>query len=178
MDPFRLGQLWDEIVLTPEETNIAAALRIIDPRIERIAFVGENRRESRRAFIKLAEPDRRLPLGTVGEGVGRLLSLVLHLLSSKGGYLLVDEIDTGLHHTAIASMWKLVIETAKRLDIQVFATTHSWDCVEALASVHQRQPELAQEVRLHRIDPRVPAATVVYTMDEIAIAARDQIEVR
>lgn len=176
-DLFLLGQLWDDIVLTPEENSIVEAMRLIDPKVDRIAFVGENRRESRRAFIRLASTDRRIPLGTVGDGLKHLVSLSLHLLSASGGCLLVDEIDTGLHHTVMSEMWRLVIETAKRLNVQVFATTHSWDCVEALAWIHDRHPGLAREVRLHRVDPGA-SATVVYTMDEIAIAARGQIEVR
>jgi energy-coupling factor transporter ATP-binding protein EcfA2 len=176
-DLYLLGQLWDDVVLTPEENGIVEAMRLIESAVERIAFVGENRRDARKAFIRLTGSTPRLPLGTVGDGLKHLVSLSLHLLSAKGGYLLVDEIDTGLHHTVMSNMWKLVIETAERLDIQVFATTHSWDCVEALAWIHERHPELAQEVRLHRIDSRSPA-TIVYTMDEIAIAARDRIEVR
>ncbi len=177
LDPFRLGQLWDEIVLTQEEPSIATALKLIEPRIERIAFVGENRRESRRVFIKLADPDRRLPLGTLGEGVGRLLGLKLHLLNSKNGYLLVDEIDTGLHFSVMSDMWKLVIETAERLDVQIFATTHSLDCVRALARVRDRYPELASSVTVHRIRQDLPT-TITYDMNEIAIAARDHIEIR
>lgn len=125
----------------------------------------------------MAGSEKRIPLGSIGDGLKRLLNLSIHLVSAKGGYLLVDEIDTGLHHRVMSEMWRLVIETAKRLDIQVFATTHSWDCVEALAWIHERYPELSDEVRLHRIDPGA-SATVVYTMDEIAIAERGQIEVR
>lgn len=90
---------------------------------------------------------------------------------------MVDEIDTGLHYSVLADMWKLVIETAKRLNVQVFATTHSLDCVHALAWVQEQNPSLASEVTLHRVEKDAPA-TVVYSMDEIAIAERGQIEVR
>ena len=177
VDAFRLGQLWDQVVLTPEEENIAATLRIIEQRIERIAFIGENRSPSRRIFVKLAGLDQRIPLGSVGDGLKRLLALTLNLFSAHSGYLLVDEIDTGLHHSVLMDMWKLVIETAKRLGVQVFATTHSLDCVHALAWVQEQNPDLAAEVTLHRIEKDAPATTV-YSVDEIAIAERGQIEVR
>ncbi|HHC24806.1 MAG TPA: ATP-binding protein [Desulfobacterales bacterium] len=42
--------------------------------------------------------------------------------------LLIDEIDTGLHFTVMENMWRLITQTAKRLDVQVFATTHNSDC--------------------------------------------------
>jgi hypothetical protein len=176
LDAYRLGPLWDQLVLTPEEESVPAALRIIEPRVERIAFLGENLPSLRTIFIKLSG-EQRVPLGSMGDGLKRLLSLVLHLFSARGGYLLVDEIDTGLHYSVMMDIWRFVIETARLLNIQVFATTHSVDCVRALARVRERFPDLAPEVTLHRVQRNMPA-TVTYDMDEIAIAARDHIEVR
>lgn len=176
VDAYELGHLWDRLVLTPEEESVPSALRIIEPRVERFAFLGENFPSMRTVFIKLAG-EERVPLGSMGDGVKRLLSLILHLFSAKGGYLLVDEIDTGLHFSVMDDVWKLVIEMAKRLDIQVFATTHSLDCLNALAWVQERYPELAAEVTLHRVQPDLKA-TVVYTMDEVLLAAHSQTEVR
>lgn len=77
----------------------------------------------------------------------------------------------------MTGMWKLIIESAKRLEVQVLATTHSLDCVHALAWVQEQNPDLAAEVTLHRVEKGAPA-TIVYNMDEIAIAERGQIEVR
>ena len=176
VDAYGLGHLWDRLVLTPEEESVPAALRLIEPRVERIAFLGENFPSLRTIFIRLAG-EQRFPLGSMGDGVKRMLSLILHLFSARGGYLLVDEIDTGLHFSVMANIWKLVIETAERLDVQVFATTHSLDCVRSLARVRDRYPELASSVTVHRIRQDL-TTTVAYDMDEIAIAARDHIEIR
>lgn len=106
-----------------------------------------------------------------------LLALVLHLFSARGGFLLIDEIDTGLHYSVMADMWRLVVETAKRLEVQVFATTHSLDCVRALARLRKKYPETADEVTLHRVEKDAPQ-TVVYDADEIVIATESQLEVR
>jgi AAA domain, putative AbiEii toxin, Type IV TA system/AAA ATPase domain len=171
-----LGELWGRVVLTPEEDQVTSTLRIIDPQIERIAFVGDLR-VGHRFFVRLSGSEQRLPLGSVGDGLKRLLALALHLVSAQGGYLLVDEIDTGLHHTVMVDMWRLVIETAKRLDIQVLATTHSLDCVRALAWVQEQSPDLASEVTLHRVE-KDTTETVAYSMEELAIAARHHLEVR
>ncbi len=175
-DPFFLSRHWDSIVLTPEEEGVVAALQIVDPTIERIAFAGELR-SSRGILLKMADSEQRLPLGTAGDGLKRLLALALNLFSARGGYLLIDEIDTGLHYTVMADMWRLVIETAKRLDVQVLATTHSLDCVRALAWVREKSPESSQAVTLHRVD-RDLSHTVAYTLDELSVAARNYLEVR
>jgi hypothetical protein len=171
-----LSQLWDSVALTSEENEVTDALRLIEPSIERIAFLGESRRP-RSFFLRLSGLEQRIPLGSVGDGLKRLLALALHLQSAKGGLLLVDEIDTGLHYTVLAKMWKLVIAAARRLDLQVLATTHSRDCVEALATVHVNDPGLTTEVLVHRVE-KDECETVFYAAEEIAIAAERRIEVR
>jgi hypothetical protein len=175
-DNSRLGRLWDAVVLTPEEKGVAEALRIIEPQIERIAFLSETRQSSN-IFLKFTSSDQRLPLGSLGDGLKHLLALTLHLSAARDGFLLVDEIDTGLHYTVMEDMWRLVIETATRLNVQVFSTTHSLDCVRALARIRAAHPEIASEVMLHRIEKN-SSTTVSYNTDELLIAAKSQLEVR
>jgi predicted ATPase len=173
----RLGQLWDALVLTPEEDEVIKSLRVIAPDIERLAFLSESRSTSANILLKLRGFEQRLPLGTLGGGLRHLLALVLNLLSARGGFLLVDEIDTGLHYSVMVDMWRLLIDSAKRLGIQVFATTHSLDCVRALARLRNRYPELAAEVTLHRVE-KDESKTVVYDTDDLVIAAESHLEVR
>lgn len=159
-----LGQLWDALVLTPEEQDVIESLRVIEPRIERVAF------RASAPVVKLRDLEVVLPLGSLGGGMRHLLALVLNLLSARGGFLLVDEIDTGLHYSVMVDMWRLLIESAKRIDVQVFVTTHSLDCVRALARLRKKYPETAAEVTVHRVE-KDAARTVVYDVDEIVVAA-------
>lgn len=170
---------WEEIVLTPDEQPILAALQILEPDLERIAYVGTSVPGSHgRGFVvKMKGSDRRLPLGSLGDGMRRMLAIALQLVRARGGYLLVDEIDAGLHHSVMASLWRLVVKTAVRLDVQVFATTHSHDCVYALAALCEEERSLAEEVAVHRIERSNPR-TVRYSAEEIAIAAEHRLEVR
>lgn len=172
-----LGALWDGIVLTPEEDKVIAALRIIQPNIERLASLSQSRWSPGGIFVKLQHSDRRVPLGSMGEGIKRLLVLAMNLVQSAGGYLLVDEIDTGLHYSVMVKMWELVVETARRLDIQVFATTHSLDCIQALAGLYEREPDVREDISLHRIE-KGAKASIRYSADEILSAAQRQVEMR
>ena len=178
LEIFQIGSLWDAVVLTPQEGMVLEALQLIEPTIERLALVNRHvSRSSSGLFVKLAGSDRRLPLGSLGDGLKRLLLLSLHLVRAAGGYLLVDEIDTGLHHSVMTRMWRLVLETARRLDVQVFATTHSLDCVRALAWLCEDSPELAGDIALHRIE-RDQERTTLYTPDDLIVAARQYMEIR
>jgi AAA15 family ATPase/GTPase len=93
-----------------------------------------------------------IEIGTLGEGVARMLTLALHLAAAPGGFLLIDEIENGLHWSVMPKVWRFLVETARAFDTQVFATTHSKDCVEALAELKRTSPELAQHVSVHRLE--------------------------
>lgn len=175
--PESLQQIWDSLVLTPEEEKVTAAMKIIEPGIERLAFTSREGRLSSVAFVKLVGGDQRVPLGSLGDGTRRLLALAIFLARAAGGVLLVDEIDTGLHYTTLESMWRFVIETARRLDVQIFATSHSGDCVRALAWLQSDDPNLASAVSVHRVEKGAVAA-VPYSAADVETAARHHIEVR
>jgi hypothetical protein len=173
----RLGTLWDGLVLSDEEEKVVDGLRLIEADLERMASTRVENSLRGAIFFKLRGVPERIPLGSIGDGVRRLLTLSLHLAHAAGGSLLADEIDTGLHYSVLIRMWRLVVETARRLDIQVFATTHSLDCILALAALCERFPELAGDVLLHRIDRDAPEA-VTYTADALRVAAEQQMEIR
>lgn len=176
--------LFEESVLTPEEDLVIEALRTIEPTIERIASVSIDRPYYRNYLggrggivVKCAGIQPRIPIGSMGDGMWRMLGLALALVHAKGGVVLVDEIDTGLHFTAMADMWKLVTKTAARFDVQVFATTHSSDCWTSLAAVARDSVSVGSEVTIQRIERGKPRA-VAFTEQEIVIAASRNIEIR
>ncbi len=103
--------------------------------------------------------------------------LAILLTTVKGGILLVDEIDTGLHYSVLADMWKLVIATAMKNDIQVFATTHSLDCLRGLHEACQANPEFASEISLQTIDRNLPQS-IDTDAEGLAVSLAMGIEVR
>jgi predicted ATP-dependent endonuclease of OLD family len=112
----------------------------------------------------------------MGDGMWRMLAMAIAIARSAGGMLLVDEIDTGLHYTVMSDMWRLVFGAARELDVQVFATTHSFDCIQSLAEVCVNG-DPHDHVTLQRIESGGPKA-VPYSEAEIAQAAKRNIEVR
>lgn len=169
--------IFDSIVLTPDEAVVLRALHTIEPAIERIASVGTNKRHSwrdGRGGIVMMVEGQRVPIGSLGDGIWRLLGIALALVRARGGVLLVDEIDAGLHYSVLVDMWRLVFETACSLDAQVFATTHSRDCYEALAAVAESG---RTEISLQRIE-RGKVEAIAFTETEIRQAAERGLEVR
>ena len=172
-----LQKMWDDIVLTSEEESVIEALQIIEPNVERLAFTSGSARLSSMAWIKLKNNEERVPLGSLGDGIRRLLSLAIFAARAQGGILLIDEIDTGLHYSTLEMMWRFIIEMAARLNIQIFATTHSGDCLRALAWLNEENPGYDDIVSVYRVDRSSEQATR-YSAGEIEVAERQQIEVR
>jgi hypothetical protein len=142
--------LWTEVVLTPGEERTVEALRLVEPSVDRIAISGSGDAVSAQVLLRGAKVP--VPLGSLGEGVSRILTLALHLAATAGGFLLIDEVENGLHWSVLPRVWRFLVETARTLDVQVFATTHSKDCLEALADLHRTEPALAGRVSVHRLE--------------------------
>ncbi|MBD2665658.1 AAA family ATPase [Richelia sinica] len=188
LNTIKMKELFDEIVLTPEEELVTESLRIIEPKIERIATANVQKStqivrlrstaDSHTGFfVRLSDKKQRVPIGSMGDGVWRILGLALAIVSAKDGYLFVDEIDTGLHFTTMSGMWRMIWETAKRLNVQVFATTHSNDCWKSLADIAETENVTDDGIRIHRIE-KGKENSIVFDESEIVIAAEENIEVR
>lgn len=172
-----ITELWNQIVLTPKEDTVTKTLRILEPNLDRIALTNQSTLEMS-VLLKIKGEDAPVILGSMGDGMYRIFALALSLVNCENGALFVDEIDTGLHYKTLTQMWRLVIETAKRLNVQVFATTHSWDCLVAFhkALTETSAVGLGSVFRLERKDDQIKY--VSYTGDKLAVAIEHDIEVR
>ncbi len=124
-----------------------------------------------------AEP---VPLRSLGDGMGRMFGLALAAVTARGGLLLVDEIDTGLHYTVQPEMWRFVFAIARKFNLQVFATTHSWDCVRSfqqVACADEESEGMLISLRRREDDPEGIAA-VLYDEEDLASVAELDLEVR
>jgi hypothetical protein len=161
LDSVALAAMWDEITIKGEELDVAAAMRVLDPDLESVHFLtgmlssGYVRRHGG-IVVGMKGQDTRVPLGSLGDGMRRLMSLAASLAFTREGSLFIDEIDTGLHYSVMTDMWKLVIGKAAASGTQVFATTHSWDCIEGLSQFCDNDRDLASTVAIHKIDRAIP----------------------
>lgn len=103
------------------------SLRIIEPRLQSIEDNSASGSPMIWGDIGLSE---LVPLSVMGEGMTRIARLVLAIATCSGGVVLVDEVENGIHHSVMSKVWKVVAAAAEQFDTQIFATTHSYECVE------------------------------------------------
>jgi AAA15 family ATPase/GTPase len=127
--------------------------------------------------VRLSDSSLPVPIGSMGDGIWRILGLALSTISARGGVLLIDEIDTGLHFTVMSDMWKLIWKMANRLNLQVFATTHNSDCWTSLATIASQEDAMLDGITIQHIKSG-KETSIVFTEREIVIAAERGLEVR
>ncbi len=176
-DDLIISILWDELALTPREDQTIEVLRIIEPEVLRVAVLGGQSRRNG-VYVLLSDGGQRIPLGSMGEGIRRLFAMALAIGNTpRGGVLLIDEIDTGLHHSVMRRMWELVIESAIRYNFQIFATTHSLDCLLALSRIVAERDDYCAQTMVHRLD-RFQTHSTVFHGHELSYAIDKELEIR
>jgi AAA15 family ATPase/GTPase len=143
-------------------------------RAVRLDYEGENQRPYISADIGLSE---RVPIDQLGQGINRLIAIFCELLGQRPAICFIDEIENGLHHSVLTRIWQGIATVAERLDIQVFATTHSRECLEAAHEFFsQRDPYDFRVIQLYRVKDQVDGRVLGRELIEAAVET--EIEVR
>lgn len=165
-----------EIISLKQKEIVIEALRIIEPGIERLHFV-ENEIK-RIPVVKLKYSSTFCSLGSMGKGINRIFTYILAMVNVPNGILLIDEIENGLHYTTQELLWKTIFKLSKELKVQVFATTHSDDCIYSFGKVLNETHNLqGQLIRLEKKNEKNIRVTK-YDVEELDVIYKQGIEVR
>ncbi len=145
------------LVKAKREHEVVAAVRLVDPRITRLVVGTEAGGAT--VFADVGLPSL-LPLALSGQGTVRLFSWAVELPEVRGGVLLIDEIDEGLHHAIMVDVLKALSAMAEAHDVQIFATTHNDELIRAALEASSEKPEQLRIIRVGRKGDRSTA--VVY----------------
>jgi len=82
--------------------------------------------------------DKFVDIYEMGHGLKRYITIISSLIINKNGYLFLDEIENGIHYSNLDKLWEIILTVSKEQNVQVFATTHSKECIESYARVAKR----------------------------------------
>lgn len=176
----KLSSAWSEIALTDKEDYVVEALQIIDKNIERFAFIKDGSSSIEKAIVKLQNISETAALGSMGDGVVRILRTILGLVSCENGTLLIDEFETGLHWSVQVELWKIICRLAEKLDVQIFATTHSQDTIWALhkAALSEGCENDTRVIKLKLLPKKQTIKAVELDIEDIEAALEQGFEIR
>ena len=147
-DPNELAALWDKTVLTDLEAEVIAGLQRIERDIKRLSFVDAEDFRVRIPMVQHRDSPEPLSLQSFGEGILRLFEILLALANARDGILLIDELENGLHYKIHPQVWDLIFRLSKKLNVQIFATTHSWDCIRGFEAAWREHLDAGTFFRL------------------------------
>jgi hypothetical protein len=154
--------------------EVLGILRILEPRLQHLEVQSYAGMSVIMGDIGLSE---FLPIGMMGEGLTRLLSIILAILSVRQGVVLIDEVENGLHYSAMSKVWRAIAQAARASEVQVFATTHSWECI---CAAHEAfTSDSLYDFRLHRLErANGDIRAVSLDQDMLGTAIKAGLEVR
>jgi ABC-type branched-subunit amino acid transport system ATPase component len=139
--------LFSEMEVANRQNELLPSLRLLEPRLQRLSLALLNGEPVIHGDVGLS---RLVPFPVMGEGLRRLFSILLTLALTRNGVVLIDEIENGLHHSVLRDVWRAVGDVAQRENVQVFATTHSYECIQAAHEAFE--PHSDEAFRLLRLD--------------------------
>jgi AAA15 family ATPase/GTPase len=172
----KAAQLWDAINLTDLTDVVINGLKLVEKRLLALAFIEGELRENRLPLVKLEGEVERISLKSLGDGINRVFHIMLALVNAKGGVLLIDEFENGLHWTVQESVWRVLFTMAVQLDVQVFCTTHSRDCIKAFETVWHEFENEGAFLRLYAHNHEIRVRE--YDLETLSDSLETDVEVR
>jgi hypothetical protein len=150
------AQRFSQLVLRRQKSEVIEAVRVVEPRVTDLEVL-DLPPPTVVADIGL---NTLVPMTYLGVGFEQILKLIHATLLTAGGVLLIDEIEHGFHYSVLPGVWNAIISAARRYSVQIVATTHSYECIQAaVESSKATSAELAM-FRLTRVGGRIRVVDV------------------
>ncbi len=163
-----------ELLVRRQDGDVLALAKAIDERINELSVASP--KGSAEVFVSLGEGPL-VPLTLMGSGVLRAVGIGSSIPVHARGVILIDEVDSGIYYKRLADMWGILQETAKTCDVQIFASTHSAECVSAAVQAVPPDLQDADPLHVYRLvrGKRVP---IPYDRDTLKPVAEFMAELR
>jgi hypothetical protein len=169
-----IAEQFGELEIERKEDVLLKILRLIEPKLNRLSTVLLGGVPMLHADVGIG---KLIPVAFLGDGILRLARIILWIIHSSGGVLLIDEVDNGFHHSHLRQIWSAIAACASQFNVQVFATTHSRECIVA---AHLAFSETFNyDFRLHRLDRDDEGIhAITYDQESLEAAIESGFEVR
>jgi predicted ATPase len=169
-DPQKDAIDYNRVIQKRGRKNVEALMRLLNPRVQAIEPLQTEQQRGPIIFVDVGLKEM-IPVTQMGQGFNRLLNIYSEVIAAEANVLLIDEIENGLHYSVMPQVFEGLFNAVKELDIQIVATTHSWECIVAADDAARKSsPYDLNVIRLDRVGEEVTATV----MDDKTLAtARD-----
>lgn len=161
LDVENIAELLSDLKRTKRDGILLDSLRQVDPQLQSVEISTASGEPM--IWCDLGLPET-LPLGVAGDGMVRVAQLLLSMLDRKDGIVLYDEVESGLHYSVLVKIWQALEQVSREFHTQIFATTHSVECIRA--AYEALSPD---DLCVYRLQGHVPSRPVVrYTPEALS----------
>lgn len=170
------GQILDNPELYEEILNI---LKEYDESVISLNYDNDDSIGGGKGVYKILSKSHQkaLPLNVYGDGMKKAALLISAVIKAQNGILLLDEFETAIHTSAMDKTVKWILETCKKLNVQVFLTSHS---KEAIDKVLKCAPDMLDDITVYTMYKeddeisvrRLNAKKAVEVQDEMGLELR------
>jgi hypothetical protein len=141
------------------ERVVTDVLRAVDSRVSGVQLLAPGG-DIPELFVRLDDGPRVLPLRLMGEGIQRSFAIAAAAAVDESPALYIDTIERGLHRSVLDALWRCIAAGSRGRNLQIFASAHSEECVEAaVRAFASRDDDGLRVIRLERGE-RETSATV------------------
>ena len=170
-----LADIYGRFEINGRQEEIIESLKIIEPRLRNLKIIPVRKEYLVHGILEGIK--RPIPLYLMGDGIVRLMEFIQIISLEKDRVILIDEIENGLHHSILKKVWKAIAQAARRSNAQVFATTHSYECIRAAHRAFSE--EETYDFRLHRLEKvKGKIKAITYSKESLEAALEMDLEVR
>lgn len=149
---------FNRVILKKRRKRVEEMLREVEPRLVTIESIHSDAGPMLHVDIGLPE---MMPVTQLGQGFNRLLDIYSELVVEEARVLLIDEVENGLYWKTLPIVWRGLFAAAREWNVQVFATTHSAECIRAADEAARQGGDYdLAVVRLDRVDGEIKATTM------------------
>ena len=162
---------------TQQDKKLLTLAKNVEPRLTQFELLHNGPHIEVHGHMKgLEQP---VPLSSMGEGMRRIFSLMLAISTTGKGIVFIDEIENGLHHSIHVDVWRAIAEAASAYNVQIFATTHSYEMIRAAHEAFQgREPFDFRLYRLGRNRDNNDIRVVSYNKEILNATIENNFEMR
>ena len=169
-----LNDRFSSLQIAKKEKVLVNALNIIEPKLKDITIIQKGQEGFLFGDIGAK---KRIPLHLMGAGMVNLANYILAIWQASNGVVLIDEIENGFHYSVLPDVWKVIEQTARKFNTQVFVSTHSFENIVAAHNTFSKSENY--DFKLYRIEQSgLESRAIGYTKDTLKLAIDNKFEVR
>ena len=169
--PF-LAEMFGRLDIEGKSDSVIKALQILDSEINGIKTFVQN--GAIRLYASM-DNGRNMPIDHMGDGICKLIWICISILSNPNSLILIDEMENGFHYSAHKKIWKAVYDAAKESNVQVIATTHSYECITGASEAMEENDDFGY-VRLDNVSDNIVAKSM--SSKQLKTAIESNLEIR